>query len=522
MNNFYKEVQYRSQCGKHALNSVLHFTTKGEWNALITDRDTCQMMARLPLDNYHRVLQDFFPEAECHYGETVEKALASKDIKLHLLDWVILLANGHYIAFVQAAGPKNLELAKEAKKKAKEIIAANPGKRKELTDQKNNFVQTCLRELQAVAEKQDRTKANPWWVNLDSMSPSKYPQNPDTKELLGVHSDDFYDIQTSVTRLPGHHAALTSTTCTKQTNGVYVFYDPSYSFPIPSGNFALKASLVTVDRNPYRKIAETDKRSVSPNHRAEVSAAERVEAAAENSKTAAGTRSLFVAQALGLPSSANAGGKKNDSQNMQTIFDGAEKNGKSSNSNKTKAASTVVGGVLLSAELRSTSASGSEASSSLGESKSSTNKGTPSTTTTPSPSTETNKATGTTAANGKGAAGRSSSAVSANKIATPTRPPSVSPIAHQVVPTLSEEDVRKNKTTGSTTSQAGNMKTIIAEDENKENVRNLASLAAINPDAEQKKHKLVMASFGTSAAKSEQEKYKNLMGRQWKASVPFR
>ena len=78
---YYRELQYKTQCPKHALNAVLHYLTKGNWECLINDRATASLLSNLPLDFYHEaVVQTFFPNAECRWGKDVRRAIGKAPV----------------------------------------------------------------------------------------------------------------------------------------------------------------------------------------------------------------------------------------------------------------------------------------------------------------------------------------------------------------------------------------------------------------------------------------------------------
>eukprot|EP00392_Amoebophrya_sp_AT5.2_P018828 g19465.t1 len=252
MTNFYREVQHRAQCGKHALNAVLHFVTRGEWSQLITDRDLCQMMARLPLDTYHRVLQDFFPEVECRYGEDVGAALKSAaagttssasdntnrsgggggrgGVELQNLDWVILLINGHY----QQAGFALVT----------DVEADGP-----------------LFTVKGRNSESSKVTVKPAALAGPSLHPAVQRMATLNKSYgVGGSGGGFVSSSAST------NVSASSPSTVSEKGGVYVFFDPTCSFPKNAAS-GLRTCLVHVDRNPYRKICDTAKRSVSPHHR---------------------------------------------------------------------------------------------------------------------------------------------------------------------------------------------------------------------------------------------------------------
>lgn len=240
--SFYREVQHRAQCPKHALNSVIHFVSHGNFSKLITEDQTAQLMARLPLDYYHRVIQDFFPEAECRYGETVQAALRSCAADIADLDWLIVLVNGHYLAFVRAEGPREKD---------------------------------CVRDTKTSAS---------WWVNLDSISPSSYPGSPSTAELLRLKGAAM-GCDDADSTVPGSDGS-----------GVYVFFDQTRATPLSAAGY-VKGGLFGVDRNANREISETERRSVSPMHgRRRGESAERRKERRETSQRAV-RKASFVAEA---------------------------------------------------------------------------------------------------------------------------------------------------------------------------------------------------------------------------------
>ncbi|CAD7948064.1 unnamed protein product [Amoebophrya sp. A25] len=323
------------------------------------------MMMRLPLDYYHRVLQHFFPRVECRYGADVATALATGDrkrnraairaangkeergssskngnassntntsspagvkktsstgvggnsttnnvglgkgdaaqvsaeqqsIDLSQLDWVIVLVNGHYLAFVRADGP--IQTPEKGSK-------SNP-----------------LSAKQGMGKNDSK---NQWWVNLDSMDVSSFPRQPNTEELKNLKGEVTMEqitgrFNSGSPKTPtrggtssNNEKNLSTTEDLDDMNGsgVYVFFDPTCSFPLDASRF-VSSCLVHVDRNPLRKISETANRSVSPRHalRPKRSGTSSASSSSTSSTTVSSSVKLSPATYAALAASKNAFG----------------------------------------------------------------------------------------------------------------------------------------------------------------------------------------------------------------------